>query len=409
MDFEIRPHKPEELWDYRTAVARGFGYDPIERPGERELYLQRHEPERSLVVVDNDQIIGTSVAYTFEISVPGGGIVPTAGITDVTVATTYRRRGILTEMMRRQLNDAREREEQLAALWASESGIYARFGFGMAMYHERWRIPADHADFAYQPDVPGRVRFASATEMRAIAPQIFDRMLRDRPGMIRRPEGWWNLRFHDPDHRRKGMSSYYFLVYEDEGKPLGYAQYRVRNRWSDKKPDKTLVLEELIAETDAAHAALWRMCLDVDMVTTIETEHQPTDDALGLMLADPRWLSRAPFDSVWLRIIDPIKALESRTYEIENKIVIRVRDKFCPWVDGTYEIDGGPDGATVKKTNATPDMSIWDSGLSACLLGGVPFSRLSRAGRLEAKSDRHLRLADLMFSNLRTPYCPFLF
>lgn len=409
MDFEIRPHLPEELWDYRTAVARGFGYDPIEKPGERELYLQRHEPERSLVAIDDNRIVATSVTYTFEISLPGGKLVPTAGLTDVTVATTHRRQGILTNLMRRHLDNAHERGEHLAALWASESGIYTRFGFGMAMYHERWDIPTDHAEFAYQPDIPGSVRTATATEMRALAPQIYDRVVRKRPGMIRRPDGWWNLRFFDPEHRREGMSSYYFAVYEEDGQPIGYAQYRVRNRWSDKRPDKTLVLEELIAETDAAHAALWRLCLDVDMVTRVETEHQPTDDSLGWMLADPRWLSRAPFDSVWLRVIDPLAALASRTYQAEGRVVLGVKDQFCPWAEGNYEVDGGPDGATVKQTDAEPDLTMWGAGLSSCLLGGTPFSRLSRAGRIETKSQEKLRLADLMFSTSRAPYCPLLF
>lgn len=409
IQVDIRPHSPEELWDYRTAVARGFGYDPIEKPGERELYLQRHEPERSLVAVDGDHIVGTSVAYQFEISVPGGALVPTAGLTDVTVATTHRRRGILRRLMTMHLENARDRGEHLAALWASESAIYTRFGFGMSMYHERWEIATDHAAFAYQPEVPGAVRFASATEMRALGPEIYERVVKMRPGMIRRPDAWWNLRFYDPEHRRQGMSSYYFVVYEEDGVPLGYAQYRIKNNWTQKKPDKTLVLEELIAASNEAHAALWRLCLNVDMITTVKTEHQPTDDALGWMLADPRWLLRTPFDSVWLRIIDPVKALGSRVYEIENKVVIGVRDKFCPWAEGNYEIDGGPDGAQVKKTTAEPDLTMWEAGLGACFLGGVPFSRLARAGRVEAKSDRALRLADLMFSSVRSPYCPLSF
>lgn len=409
MDLEIRPHSPEELWDYRTAVARGFGYDPIEKPGERELYLQRHEPDRSLVAVDDGHIIGTSVAYTFQISVPGGALVPTAGLTDVTVATTHRRRGILTRLMQRHLENARDRGEQLAALWASESGIYTRFGFGMAMHHERWEMSTSYADFAYQPEVPGKVRFATATEMRALAPEIYQRVVRIRPGMICRPDGWWNFRFYDPEHRRQGMSSFYFAVYEEDGRPLGYAQYRIQNNWEQKKPDKMLVLEELVAESDAAHAALWRFCLDVDMVTHVKTEHQPTDDALWWMLADPRRLSRASFDSLWLRVIDPVKALSARTYQVEHRTVLGIRDEFCPWVAGNYEVDGGPDGATVKPTKAEADLFMWGAGLAACYMGGAPFSRLARAGRIGAKSEKLLRQADLMFSSPRAPYCPFLF
>lgn len=409
MDVEIRPHTPDELWDYRTAVARGFGYDPLEEPGERELYLQRHEPERTLVALDGALMVGTSISYSFQMPVPGGAIVPVGGLSDVTVATTHRRRGILTNMMRRHLDDARERGDTFSALWASESGIYARFGFGMAMHHERWTLPTGYGEFGDHREFEGRVRFATTTEMRAIAPEVYARVARLRPGMMLRPEGWWNLRLSDPEHRRKGMSSYYFAVYEEDGEAKGYAQYRIKNRWTKKQPDKELILEELIAETDEAHAALWRFCLDVDMVTGIQTEHQPVDDSLWWMLANPRWLARMHFDAVWLAIIDPIAALSSRTYAIKQKVVIGIKDDFCSWVEGNYEIDAGPDGVEVKRTNAEADLVMRGSALSACSLGGVPFSRLHRAGRVEIRSLALLRKADLLFSSVRAPYCPLLF
>src|SRR5260370_6934041 len=37
--------------------------------------------------------------------------------------------------MRRQLADIRDRGEPLAVLWASESVIYSRYGYGRAMWH----------------------------------------------------------------------------------------------------------------------------------------------------------------------------------------------------------------------------------------------------------------------------------
>ncbi len=48
----------------------------------------------------------------------------TAGISGVSVLPTYRRRGILSSLMRRQLDDIAAGSEPLAALFASESAIY---------------------------------------------------------------------------------------------------------------------------------------------------------------------------------------------------------------------------------------------------------------------------------------------
>ena len=63
---------------------------------------------------------------------PGGAAVPTAAVTVVTVHPPYRRRGLLTAMMAHQLEQVAKRGEPLAALWASESLIYGRFGYGPA-------------------------------------------------------------------------------------------------------------------------------------------------------------------------------------------------------------------------------------------------------------------------------------
>ena len=74
------------------------------------------------------------------------------GVTWVGVLPTHRRRGVLREMMRFQLDDFRRRGEPLAALWASESVIYGRFGYGIAApVHE---MKALKPNFAFRDD-PG--------------------------------------------------------------------------------------------------------------------------------------------------------------------------------------------------------------------------------------------------------------
>ena len=48
--------------------------------------------------------VSTCAAYSRTMTVPGG-TVPTAAVTFVTVSPSYRRRGLLTQMMRHQLED----------------------------------------------------------------------------------------------------------------------------------------------------------------------------------------------------------------------------------------------------------------------------------------------------------------
>ena len=100
-------------------------------PGGARALATLTEYERSIGAWDGDECVGTAGAFTFRLSVPGGASVPAAGVTMVSVAATHRRRGVLTSMMRRQLDDVRGWGEPLAVLTASEPEIYGRFGYGV--------------------------------------------------------------------------------------------------------------------------------------------------------------------------------------------------------------------------------------------------------------------------------------
>ena len=63
-----------------------------------------HEPKRSLAAYDGGEIVGAAAAFTMTLTIPGGEL-PMAGVTAVGVAATHRRRGILTEVMRRLFAD----------------------------------------------------------------------------------------------------------------------------------------------------------------------------------------------------------------------------------------------------------------------------------------------------------------
>ena len=90
---------------------------------------------------DGDAVVGGAGAFPFQLTVPGG-VVPCGGVTVVGVLPTHRRRGVLTAMMRAQLEDIRERGEPIAALWASEEVIYGRFGYGMASIAGEVALPS---------------------------------------------------------------------------------------------------------------------------------------------------------------------------------------------------------------------------------------------------------------------------
>ncbi len=108
MTTDVRVLDPAGWDGWFEACERAFG-GVAQDPEERALWHDLTECDRSLGIWDGDDCVGTAGAFSLRISVPGGAVVPVAGVTMVSVAATHRRRGLLTAMMRRQLDDVRAR------------------------------------------------------------------------------------------------------------------------------------------------------------------------------------------------------------------------------------------------------------------------------------------------------------
>jgi predicted acetyltransferase len=406
MDVEIRPVTPEQFEDYARSTDRAFGHQPT--PEELENERKVFEPERSLAVFEGDRIVGTTGAFSLELTVPGGTL-PMAGVTMVGVAPTHRRRGLLTMMMRRQLDDVREKGEPLAGLWASEGAIYQRFGYGLAAYAQSFEIERLRTQFARPHEWRGSVRLVEKDEAMQLMPPILDRIVEVTPGQWRRTPAFWEHHFADLETWRDGASSLFFAIYEGPEGRDGYVAYRVKHDWQEGMPKNTLRVREFMAATPEACAALWRFCFDHDLIGRIEAWPRPADEPLLHMLANPRALGLRVGDGLWLRLVDVPTALASRLYSASGRVVFEVRDTFCPWNEGRFEIEGGPGGASCKAVDAEPDLVVEAVDLGAAYLGGARFRELHRAGRVIEVRPGAMAAADAMFAWDPLPFCSGLF
>jgi predicted acetyltransferase len=406
MDVEIRPVTAEEFELFLRATERAFGHQPSaeEIENERKMF----EPERSLAVFEGDRIVGTTGAFSLELTVPGGTL-PMAGVTEVGVAPTHRRRGLLTMMMRRQLDDVRDRGEPLAGLWASEGAIYQRFGYGFATYACELEIERQWTGFARPYEWPGSVRLVEKEEAMRLMPPVMERVADATPGMWRRSQGFWEQQFADLERWRHGASPLFFGIYESSVGPEGYVAYRVKHEWPGGIPKGTLKVRELMAVSTEAAAALWRSCFDHDLIGKVESWPRPLDEPLLHMLANPRALGLRVTDGLWLRLVDVSKALASRTYSAEGRVVLEVRDPFCPWNESRYELDAGPEGSSCRRTRDEPDLVVEAADLGAAFLGGTRFGHLLRAGRVVEVKAGTVGRADVMFGWDPLPFCSSVF
>jgi predicted acetyltransferase len=406
MDVEIRPVAPDEFNQFMKATARAFGehMKPEELDNERKVF----EPERSLAVFDGDRIVGTTGAFSLEVTVPGGSL-PMAGVTEVGVSPTHRRRGLLTMMMRRQLADVHELGEPLAGLWASEGAIYQRFGYGLATYAMELEVDRQWTAFARPYEWPGSVQPVEKDEAMRLMPPIHERAVEATPGMWKRSPAFWEHDFADLERWRDGASALFFVVYAAPEGPEGCAAYRVKHHWEGGVSKGTLKVREFTATTLEATAALWRACFDHDLMGKIESWPRPLDEPLLHMMSNPRALGLRATDGMWLRLVDVSKALASRKYSATGRIVFEVHDSFCPWNEGRYELEAGPGGASCGPSDDEPDLVVEAADLGATFLGGTRFGHLHRAGRVVEVTPGALRRADAMFSWDPLPFCSTVF
>lgn len=407
MDYEIRAATRDEVNDVQRTMGFGFSFDPI--PAFNERFAEHAELDRTRCVFDGPTLVATSGAFTFDLTVPGGTL-PTGGVSLVSVLPTHRRRGLLREMMRALVEDGRERGEPLSALWASESGIYGRFGYGPAAYMSSVEIERAHAAFAEPFEAPGCFRLLEPDEAGALLPQVYDQVRLERPGHFARSAGWWeHRRTFDPEWERGGASMYRYALYEEAGSSRGYLQYRTKNRGGEGPiPNGEVLIVELQGMDRIARTALWRYALDLDLMHTITASNQPVDDVLPWLLADPRRMKQKLSDSLWVRVLDVPRALEGRSYSSRDRLVFEVRDAFCPWNAGTYELEAGPDGAKCRASSAEPELRLRVQALGSVFLGGHRFQQLARAGWVEGEPDA-LRRADALFTWDPLPWCPEIF
>jgi predicted acetyltransferase len=397
VSLAYRIPQADELRSVLTTTYSAFGEELKDEDFERNRAVM--PPDRVLAAWDGSTPVGVTASWPFELTVPGG-VMPAAGVTWVGVLPSHRRRGVLTELMRRQLDDVHERREPVAILWASEAPIYGRFGYGIAA--PETSIDAERSAFRLRDATQGAgsVRLVTMEEAAEVFPRLYENRRRERPGLISRSEAWWrNYVLADPEHWRNGASPKFYALLEVDGEPQGYALYRLKPKWEQGSPRGELRVNEAFAASPAATAELWRFLFGIDLVERVK--HWRLDPSLFLMVTDPRRLHVTVSEGLWLRIVDLEAALRARTYGNGTEVVLEVEDALFERNAGRWLV-----GSEVAKTDRDPDLALDVTDLASAYLGAFPFERLAAAGRARELRDGGLARATALFTTPIPPFCP---
>jgi predicted acetyltransferase len=408
-DLELRPIDRTELPAFYRTLSEVFGEDPDDR--DRELLAPVFEADRSLAAFDDGEIVATAGIYTRDLTVPGGPR-PAAGVTFVSVQPTHRRRGLLTGMMRRQLTGLYEdRQEPVAVLWASEGGIYGRFGYGVAARQLSWEGSKDK--LRIRPGVSigtGRVVLLPPEQARPLEEEVYEAVRPTSVGFLSRPGAWGDRLAADPAHVRGGASARRHALHtEQDGSVTGYATYRTKPDGTPTRVDSELRVDDVLATTPQAYAALWQFLAGVDLLPKLVRHRAPLDDPLQHLVADTRALEAVVYDSLWVRLADVGRALQTRTYAQPVDVVLDVRDEFCPWNAGRWRLSGDSTGAVCAPTGDPADLSLSATELGSAYLGGPTLTELGAAGLVTEARPGVLAAVSRAFAGDRRPWSPEVF
>ena len=402
MSVEVRVAEGDEVLRALAPISHYFGSAGTP-PAEHMESVTRVLPEgRMLAAVEGDAIVGGAGAFQFDLTIPGGPV-PVAGVTVVGVLPTHRRRGVLRELMRAQLDGVHQRGEPLAILWASEAGIYPRFGYGLASLSGDIEIHRAHSAYARRSEWSGQARLVPLGEAVEPLQDVYDRVAAEIPGMLSRTPEWWRARLlTDPEWRRSGRGEKACTVLELDGRPEAYALYRVNFAFEGNISTGVTEVVEAVGASPAATAAVWRFLFDVDWMQRVTAELLPLDHPLLHLVAELNRLRFRVGDGIWVRLVDVGAALAARSYAEAGDVVIAVADAFCPWNDARFSLDG-------SKTTAPADLRLDVDALGSAYLGGFTVGQLARGGRVDELTPGAVERADVLFRTGRAPWTPEIF
>jgi predicted acetyltransferase len=333
-------------------------------------------------------------------------VLPVAAVTRVGVRADRTRRGLLTALMRAQLNDAAERGDVLAMLWASQAVIYDRFGYGVATRGRNLRVRASRDALRPQAPAGGTVRLLERVEITSVLADVHDTLALRRPGGLTRPPGWWSV-----STTRHGGGPLLAAVHTGPGGDDGFALAVP----SGDEFAAALRLTDLHAADTAAAAGLWRFLLGVDLVTHIEAEARPLDEPLELLLADPRDLAVTGVeDETWLRLVDVPAALSARAFPTPHEesgdtdpapVLLAVHDALLPDNTGVYRLGDGTAERVAPLGAVAAELECDVAALAMAYLGDRSPSALAATGWWTVHDPAVLPRADALFATDVVPWC----
>ncbi|WP_084127393.1 enhanced intracellular survival protein Eis [Demequina sp. NBRC 110054] len=354
---------------------------------------------------------GVHSSHTMTLRMPGGGTVPTSGLTWVSVHPAHRRRGILSAMIADHFSRALERGEAVSALYAAETAIYPRFGYAQATVKSTLDLgrspklrPIEGSD-----DLPVRIETVDMSVHADVVRAVQRRL--DEPGS---PVEMGDSVVHDAlvdiTTRQPDAEDPRIVIVEDAHGPAAFAVLSREIKWSETAAAGTVDVKVWGAVDAASARRLFSVVTDLDLMASCKVTANGTDGLLLQLLEDPRGVGMRALDGMWIRILDVPAALGARTYSADVDVVIEVTDALLPTNEGRWRLSATADGTpTIERTEAPCDLALGIDALSAALLGSTSVETLHAVGRVTEETPGAVRATSRAFRSDLPQACNLAF
>ena len=392
MKLEIRAARADEMKEFWCVVGTAF-VQALER-------IHCEPPEYTLCVFKDGKIATTYIAYP-ETMCFNGNEAPVVAIAAVVTLPIYRRHGYLRKLIINHFERLHEQGEQsIAILWAIRAAVYQRYGYAVVATCHAYNVDPRYLEFTLVQSVPGAFREVGDNDFRLVE-ELYQSFRAERTGYLLRIPYMWESNILTPPPKEGVLSK---VIYEEEGKPLGYLVYTIETVDSPEYRRQYLTIRDLVWLRTSAYQAMWGYLSYMDLVGNILWQNVPPDDLLPHLLLEPRMLNVTSRDGIMARVVDVERALTLRRYPVAGTLTFEVLDELCPWNHGRWQLETSATEATARRTNTSPQLRMPVSTLVMIIFNQISATEAARMGRLDVLEPSALSLWDAV---MRTAYRPF--
>jgi GNAT superfamily N-acetyltransferase len=374
MSIDVRPSEDADKY---LATDQLVWFGEVTDADADHLRLGLPEDQRFVVDLPDgpeDHHAGIYGVRPMEMSLPGGAVVPIAGLTWVGVHPDSRRRGVLSAMMTDHLSRTREAGTAISALHASEAAIYGRYGYGTAVLTHQ--VDLGRGTPFTAPHLEDEVAGITTHLVTMSDPGVAERMRAcqlvhapDFPGTIVGTPDFFALMALEPPEQLRDKERRRIIFARRDGEDVGFTGLRREHKWESARPSGTVVVGTFTGGP-AARLALARRVVDLDLMGTTKLENIGADDPLLGWVGGPRGTGDIKtWDSTWVRLVDLEAAWPLRTYEGDCDVVVEVEDRYAPWNAGRWRLTAASGAGQAGRTDAEPDVTLDVAVLGAGYLG----------------------------------------